>query len=87
MIDFKVDELTHQDLGQMQMYVNYYDRYEIIEGESFFEDICQSIGDCGITGRFANNLAGLPEGLRFYFQEDDPHESGKQEKIIREELL
>ena len=34
LIDFKVDELTHQDLGQMQMYVNYYDRYEIIEGEN-----------------------------------------------------
>lgn len=27
LIDLKVDKLTHQDLGQMQMYVNYYDRY------------------------------------------------------------
>lgn len=27
LIDFKVDKLTHQDLGQMQMYVNYFDRY------------------------------------------------------------
>ena len=27
MIDLKVGKLTHQDLGQMQMYVNYYDRY------------------------------------------------------------
>lgn len=26
-IDLKVDKLTHQDLGQMQMYVNYFDRY------------------------------------------------------------
>lgn len=26
--DLKSGELTHQDLGQMQMYVNYYDRYE-----------------------------------------------------------
>ena len=25
--DLKIDKLTHQDLGQMQMYVNYYDRY------------------------------------------------------------
>ncbi len=25
-IDLKIDKLTHQDLGQMQMYVNYYDR-------------------------------------------------------------
>jgi len=28
LIDLKVDKLTHQDLGQMQMYVNYYDRYK-----------------------------------------------------------
>lgn len=27
LIDLKTDKLTHQDLGQMQMYVNYYDRY------------------------------------------------------------
>ena len=34
LIDFKVDELTHQDLGQMQMYVNYYDRHEKMESEN-----------------------------------------------------
>lgn len=27
LVDLKVDKLTHQDLGQMQMYVNYFDRY------------------------------------------------------------
>ena len=27
LIDLKTAKLTHQDLGQMQMYVNYYDRY------------------------------------------------------------
>ena len=26
-MDLKTDKLTHQDLGQMQMYVNYFDRY------------------------------------------------------------
>lgn len=26
LIDLKIGEVTHQDLGQMQMYVNYYDR-------------------------------------------------------------
>jgi hypothetical protein len=26
LIDLKIGELKHQDLGQMQMYVNYYDR-------------------------------------------------------------
>lgn len=27
LIDLKTGDLTHQDLGQMQMYVNYYDKY------------------------------------------------------------
>ena len=27
LLNLKMDDLTHQDLGQMQMYVNYYDRY------------------------------------------------------------
>lgn len=27
LIDLKLDKLSHQDLGQMQMYVNYFDRY------------------------------------------------------------
>lgn len=29
LVDLKIDKLTHQDLGQMQMYVNYYDRHVI----------------------------------------------------------
>jgi hypothetical protein len=27
LIDLKIGKLTHQDLGQMQMYVNYFDRF------------------------------------------------------------
>ena len=34
LIDLKMGKLTHQDLGQMQMYVNYYDRYEKQEDEN-----------------------------------------------------
>jgi predicted nuclease of restriction endonuclease-like (RecB) superfamily len=33
LIDLKRDKLTHQDLGQMQMYVNYFDRYIKAEDE------------------------------------------------------
>ena len=33
LIDLKTGKLTHQDLGQMQMYVNYFDRYVKIDGE------------------------------------------------------
>ncbi len=34
LFDLKIGELKHQDLGQMQMYVNYYDRYEKTEEEN-----------------------------------------------------
>ena len=34
LIDLKMGKLTHQDLGKMQMYVNYYDRYEKQEDEN-----------------------------------------------------
>lgn len=33
LIDLKIGKLTHQDLGQMQMYVNYFDRYITLKGE------------------------------------------------------
>lgn len=33
-IDLKVGKLTHQDLGQMQMYVNYYTRELMNEGDN-----------------------------------------------------
>ena len=33
LIDLKRDKLTHQDLGQMQMYVNYFDRHVRTEDE------------------------------------------------------
>ena len=33
-IELKTGKLTHQDLGQLQMYVNYYDRVEKTEEEN-----------------------------------------------------
>jgi len=33
LIDLKPGKLTHQDLGQMQMYVNYFDRFVTTDGE------------------------------------------------------
>lgn len=33
LVDLKIGKLRHQDLGQMQMYVNYYDQYERLENE------------------------------------------------------
>ncbi|MDB5869091.1 MAG: hypothetical protein JWP96_1423 [Polaromonas sp.] len=34
LIDLKIGKLTHQDLGQMQMYVSYFDRYVKTNAES-----------------------------------------------------
>lgn len=34
LIDLKIGKLTHQDLGQKQMYVNYYDRFVKLEHEN-----------------------------------------------------
>ena len=34
LIDLKVGELTHQDIGQMQMYVHYYERELMNEGDN-----------------------------------------------------
>lgn len=34
LIDLKLGKLTHQDLGQMQMYVNYFDRHVKLEAEN-----------------------------------------------------
>ena len=34
LIDLKIGEIKHQDLGQMQMYVNYYDREARLEDEN-----------------------------------------------------
>jgi len=34
LIDLKIGEIKHQDLGQMQMYVNYYDRFVKLDDEN-----------------------------------------------------
>lgn len=47
LIDLKTDKLTHQDLGQMQMYVNYYDRYvrQTFEHPTIGILLCESKND------------------------------------------
>lgn len=34
LVDLKIGQITHQDLGQMQMYVNYYDRHVKLDEEN-----------------------------------------------------
>lgn len=47
LVDLKIGKLKHQDLGQMQMYVNYYDRYERLddEGPTIGIVLCQDKSD------------------------------------------
>jgi predicted nuclease of restriction endonuclease-like (RecB) superfamily len=34
LVDLKVGKLTHQDLGQLQLYVNYFDRHRLSDGDN-----------------------------------------------------
>ncbi len=34
LLDLKVEKLTHADLGQMQLYVNYYDETQLTQGDN-----------------------------------------------------
>ena len=47
LVDLKIGEVTHQDLGQMQMYVNYYDRYVKLpdENETIGIIVCKDKSD------------------------------------------
>lgn len=42
LFDLKTEKLTHQDLGQMQMYVNYYGR-KVKQLEFFFVNIKKTL--------------------------------------------
>lgn len=51
LIDLKTGKLSHQDIGQMQMYVNYYDRHEKLPDESHTIGIllCTSKNDTAVS--------------------------------------
>ncbi len=57
LIDLKIGELKHQDLGQMQMYVNYYDREMCLEGENKTIGIvlCQNKSDLVVEYTLPDN--------------------------------
>ena len=64
MIDLKVGDLTHQDLGQMQMYVNFFDRYVKMDFEKPTIGIllCQEKNDALVK-------LTLPENANIYATE------------------
>lgn len=61
LIDLKVDKPTHQDIGQMQMYVNYYDRYEKLDEEKLTIGIlmCREANDAFVE-------ITLPKDINMY---------------------
>ena len=79
LFDLKVGQLKHQDIGQMQMYVNYYDRYERIEGEN------PTIGIllCKKSDEALVNLT-LPEDANIYAKEYELYLPDK--KILQRKL-
>lgn len=64
LVDLKTDKLTHQDLGQMQMYVNYFDRYKRLEFEKPTVGIllCKEKNDALVE-------LTLPENANIYAQQ------------------
>jgi hypothetical protein len=62
LIDLKMGKLRHQDLGQMQIYVNHYDRYVKLEEENktIANILCKDEKDIMVE-------ISLPEGCRRIF--------------------
>ncbi len=83
-IDLKIGSLTHQDLGQMQMYVNYFDRHV---------KIAEELPTIGILLCYDKNDAlvelTLPEGSNIYASQYQLYLPSKEElrqKIHEAEL-
>ena len=79
LIDLKMGELKHQDLGQMQMYVHYYDRYEKREDENPTIGIllCQKKNDMLVK-------LTLPENSNIYASQYDLYLPDRQ--LLEEKL-
>lgn len=80
LIDLKIDKLTHQDLGQMQMYVNYFDRHVKVEGEAPTIGIllCHGKNDAVVE-------LTLPKGTNIYASEYQLYLPSKDE--LRRKLI
>ena len=79
LFDLKLGDLTHQDLGQMQMYVNYYDRYEKTTEENPTVGIllCQEKSDALVE-------LTLPENVNIYASKYELYLPNK--KLFQEKL-
>jgi len=80
LIDLKIGKLTHQDLGQMQMYVNYFDRQVRLEDENATVGIilCKKKNDAMVE-------ITLPEEANIHASEYQLYLPDKEE--LKEKLL
>jgi len=80
LIDLKIGKLTHQDLGQMQMYVNYFDRKVRLEDENATVGIilCKKKNDAMVE-------ITLPEEANIHASEYQLYLPDKEE--LKEKLL
>ncbi len=79
LIDLKIDKLTHQDLGQMQMYVNYFDRHvkQDFEKPTIGILLCKEKNDALVE-------LTLPEDANIYAQKYELYLPDK--KVLQEKL-
>ena len=82
LIDLKRGEMTHQDLGQMQMYVNYFDRYVTTEDELPTVGIVL----CGSKNDAVVELT-LPEGANIYASKYQLYLPSKQDLAAQLETI
>ena len=80
LIDLKIGDLTHQDLGQMQMYVNYFNRYvkQDFEKPTIGILLCKQKNDALVE-------LTLPEDANIYAQQYAlclPEKSLLQQKLL-----
>jgi predicted nuclease of restriction endonuclease-like (RecB) superfamily len=82
-IELKSHKLTHQDLGQLQMYVNYYDRYQKLPEENPTIGILLSAGKNDAVVKITlpeNNATILASQYKLYL----PSEEVLQKELIKE---
>lgn len=82
LIDLKRGELTHQDLGQMQMYVNYFDRYVKTDDElpTIGIVLCDRKNDAVVE-------LTLPEEANIYASKYQLYLPSKQELVAQLESI
>jgi predicted nuclease of restriction endonuclease-like (RecB) superfamily len=80
LVDLKLGKLTHQDLGQMQMYVNYFDRYVIapVENPTIGIVLCKKKNQALVE-------ITLPKGANIHAREYQLYLPSK--KQLRQKLL